>query len=90
MATVSNHGKGRQNGERGSCMAGAESRGSVGKITRAYMLGLALAGLVVGTTLAVELASASLGTVKNYVSRIMEKLHANTRTELAVRAASRK
>jgi DNA-binding NarL/FixJ family response regulator len=23
------------------------------------------------------------GTVKNYVSRIMEKLHANTRTELA-------
>ena len=24
------------------------------------------------------------GTVKNYVSRIMEKLHANTRTELAV------
>jgi DNA-binding NarL/FixJ family response regulator len=30
------------------------------------------------------------GTIKNYVSRIMEKLHANTRTELAVRAASRK
>jgi len=27
------------------------------------------------------------GTVKNYVSRIMEKLHANTRTELAVMAA---
>ena len=27
------------------------------------------------------------GTVKNYVSRIMEKLHANTRTELAVRSA---
>jgi DNA-binding NarL/FixJ family response regulator len=26
------------------------------------------------------------GTVKNYVSRIMEKLHARTRTELAVRA----
>ena len=26
------------------------------------------------------------GTVKNYVSRIMEKLHANTRTELAVMA----
>jgi len=25
------------------------------------------------------------GTVKNYVSRIMEKLHANTRTELAIR-----
>jgi DNA-binding NarL/FixJ family response regulator len=25
------------------------------------------------------------GTVKNYVSRIMSKLHANTRTELAVR-----
>jgi DNA-binding NarL/FixJ family response regulator len=24
------------------------------------------------------------GTVKNYVSRIMEKLHANTRTELAI------
>jgi DNA-binding NarL/FixJ family response regulator len=24
------------------------------------------------------------GTVKNYVSRIMEKLHANTRTELAL------
>ena len=24
------------------------------------------------------------GTVKNYVSRIMQKLHANTRTELAV------
>jgi DNA-binding NarL/FixJ family response regulator len=23
------------------------------------------------------------GTIKNYVSRIMEKLHANTRTELA-------
>ncbi|HEX3849005.1 MAG TPA: response regulator transcription factor [Steroidobacteraceae bacterium] len=28
------------------------------------------------------------GTIKNYVSRIMEKLHANTRTELAVRAAA--
>ncbi len=27
------------------------------------------------------------GTVKNYVSRIMEKLHANTRTELAVLSA---
>ncbi len=26
------------------------------------------------------------GTVKNYISRIMEKLHANTRTELAVRS----
>jgi DNA-binding NarL/FixJ family response regulator len=26
------------------------------------------------------------GTVKNYVSRIMEKLHANTRTELALRS----
>jgi DNA-binding NarL/FixJ family response regulator len=26
------------------------------------------------------------GTVKNYVSRIMDKLHANTRTELAVRS----
>jgi DNA-binding NarL/FixJ family response regulator len=26
------------------------------------------------------------GTVKNYVSRIMEKLHARTRTELAIRA----
>jgi DNA-binding NarL/FixJ family response regulator len=24
------------------------------------------------------------GTIKNYVSRIMEKLHANTRTELAI------
>jgi len=29
------------------------------------------------------------GTVKNYVSRIMEKLHANTRTELAVRGMVR-
>jgi DNA-binding NarL/FixJ family response regulator len=29
------------------------------------------------------------GTVKNYVSRIMGKLHANTRTELAVRMRSR-
>jgi DNA-binding NarL/FixJ family response regulator len=28
------------------------------------------------------------GTVKNYVSRIMEKLHAQSRTELAVRAVS--
>jgi DNA-binding NarL/FixJ family response regulator len=27
------------------------------------------------------------GTIKNYVSRIMDKLHANTRTELAVRSA---
>jgi DNA-binding NarL/FixJ family response regulator len=27
------------------------------------------------------------GTIKNYVSRIMEKLHANTRTELAVHAS---
>jgi DNA-binding NarL/FixJ family response regulator len=27
------------------------------------------------------------GTIKNYVSRIMEKLHANTRTELAVMAS---
>jgi DNA-binding NarL/FixJ family response regulator len=30
------------------------------------------------------------GTVKNYVSRIMEKLHARTRTELAVRALREK
>ena len=29
------------------------------------------------------------GTVKNYVSRIMEKLHANTRTELAVMSVRR-
>ena len=30
------------------------------------------------------------GTVKNYVSRIMEKLHANTRTALAVIAAKQR
>lgn len=30
------------------------------------------------------------GTVKNYVSRIMEKLHARSRTELAVRAMGRR
>ena len=30
------------------------------------------------------------GTVKNYVSRIMEKLHARNRTELAVKAATRR
>ncbi len=30
------------------------------------------------------------GTVKNYVSRIMDKLHARTRTELAVRAVHRR
>lgn len=30
------------------------------------------------------------GTVKNYVSRIMDKLHASSRLELAVRAASRR
>jgi DNA-binding NarL/FixJ family response regulator len=30
------------------------------------------------------------GTVKNYVSRIMEKLHAGSRLELAVRAVSRR
>lgn len=30
------------------------------------------------------------GTVKNYVSRIMDKLHARTRTELAVRAIARR
>jgi len=30
------------------------------------------------------------GTVKNYVSRIMDKLHARTRTELAVRAINRR
>ena len=30
------------------------------------------------------------GTVKNYVSRIMEKLHARSRVELAVRAAARR
>lgn len=30
------------------------------------------------------------GTVKNYVSRIMEKLHARSRTELAVRAIERR
>jgi len=30
------------------------------------------------------------GTVKNYVSRIMEKLHASSRIELAMRAASRR
>jgi DNA-binding NarL/FixJ family response regulator len=29
------------------------------------------------------------GTIKNYVSRIMEKLHANTRTELAVMTSKR-
>ena len=30
------------------------------------------------------------GTVKNYVSRIMEKLHSRSRTELAVRAIGRR
>jgi DNA-binding NarL/FixJ family response regulator len=30
------------------------------------------------------------GTVKNYVSRIMEKLHANTRTALAVMSARKR
>jgi DNA-binding NarL/FixJ family response regulator len=30
------------------------------------------------------------GTVKNYVSRIMEKLHASSRVELALRAAARR
>ena len=30
------------------------------------------------------------GTIKNYVSRIMEKLHARNRTELAVMAAGRR
>jgi DNA-binding NarL/FixJ family response regulator len=30
------------------------------------------------------------GTVKNYVSRIMDKLHARSRTELAVRAVGRR
>jgi DNA-binding NarL/FixJ family response regulator len=30
------------------------------------------------------------GTIKNYVSRIMEKLHANTRTELAIRSRQRR
>ncbi|HTT13951.1 MAG TPA: response regulator transcription factor [Burkholderiaceae bacterium] len=30
------------------------------------------------------------GTVKNYVSRIMDKLHARTRTELAVRAVNKR
>jgi DNA-binding NarL/FixJ family response regulator len=30
------------------------------------------------------------GTVKNYVSRIMEKLHANTRTELALRSGKQR
>jgi DNA-binding NarL/FixJ family response regulator len=30
------------------------------------------------------------GTVKNYVSRIMDKLHAGSRIELAVRAAARR
>lgn len=30
------------------------------------------------------------GTVKNYVSRIMDKLHARSRTELAVRALGRR
>ena len=30
------------------------------------------------------------GTVKNYVSRIMEKLHASSRYELAVRAVARR
>ena len=30
------------------------------------------------------------GTVKNYVSRIMEKLHASSRIELAMRAVSRR
>jgi DNA-binding NarL/FixJ family response regulator len=30
------------------------------------------------------------GTIKNYVSRIMEKLHANTRTELAVLSATQR
>ena len=30
------------------------------------------------------------GTVKNYVSRIMEKLHVESRTELAIKALKRK
>jgi DNA-binding NarL/FixJ family response regulator len=30
------------------------------------------------------------GTVKNYVSRIMDKLHARSRIELAMRALSRR
>jgi DNA-binding NarL/FixJ family response regulator len=30
------------------------------------------------------------GTVKNYVSRIMEKLHASSRVELALRAGQRR
>ena len=30
------------------------------------------------------------GTVKNYVSKIMEKLHASSRTELAIKALTRK
>jgi DNA-binding NarL/FixJ family response regulator len=30
------------------------------------------------------------GTIKNYVSRIMDKLHANTRTELAVMTRRRR
>ena len=30
------------------------------------------------------------GTVKNYVSRIMQKLHASSRIELAMRAAQRR
>ena len=30
------------------------------------------------------------GTVKNYVSRIMDKLHASSRLELAVKAVSRR
>jgi DNA-binding NarL/FixJ family response regulator len=30
------------------------------------------------------------GTVKNYVSKIMEKLHVESRTELAIKALKRK
>ena len=67
LAKVSNHGKGQQIGEPGLGMARTESGRRPGKVTRAYTLRLALAALVVATSLAVEPASASIGTVKNIV-----------------------
>ena len=63
MAKVSNYGKGQP----GLCMARTESGERAGKITMAYTLRIALAALVVATSLAAEAAPATIGTVKNIV-----------------------
>ncbi len=58
-----------------------------GLIAPGLIVAIQLGVTYVGTAAAMFLAE---GTIKNYVSRIMEKLHANTRTALAVISAKQR